>query len=59
MLCFSIHQPGDWGPRRIAPEEITASFSRGWRVDVIEPAKIEITINPDGAIAWHASIVRG
>ncbi|MEA3217129.1 MAG: hypothetical protein QOJ19_3285 [Acidimicrobiia bacterium] len=58
MLCFSNHQPGDWGPRRIAPEEITTSFSQGWRVDLIEPAKIEITINPEGAIAWHASITR-
>jgi cyclopropane fatty-acyl-phospholipid synthase-like methyltransferase len=58
MLCFSDRQPGDWGPRRVSKDEITASFADGWRVDSIDHAKIDITIDPNGATAWRASITR-
>ena len=58
MLCFSDSQPGDWGPRRIKREEIEASFADGWRIDSIEPSALEITIGPEGARAWLASITR-
>lgn len=58
MLCFSERQPGDWGPRRVTQEEIRASFAEGWRVESIEPAVLEITIDPTGALAWHATITR-
>jgi hypothetical protein len=58
MLCFSEHQPGDWGPRRVTQVEIHASFAEGWRVDSIEPATIEITIDPNGAQAWLAALTR-
>lgn len=58
MQCFSEHQPGDFGPRRVTQDEIRASFERGWRVDSIEPAKFEITISADGALAWLACITR-
>jgi SAM-dependent methyltransferase len=58
MLCFSDRQPGDWGPRRIRQEEIRNCFADGWTVESIEPTKIEITIDPVGAEAWLASIVR-
>lgn len=58
MLCFSNRQPGDSGPRRVTQDEIRTSFHDGWRVDSIEPAKIDITINPDGILAWLASITR-
>jgi SAM-dependent methyltransferase len=58
MLCFSDRQPGDWGPRRVTQEEIRANFSDGWQVDAIEPAKIDITIDPNGALGWRASITR-
>jgi SAM-dependent methyltransferase len=33
MLCFSDRQPGDWGPRRVAREEIEQSFTDGWRIE--------------------------
>ena len=57
MLCFSEHQPGDQGPRRVTQAEIRASFGHGWRVDSIEPAPLEIVTGP--AIAgWLASITR-
>ena len=58
MLCFSDLEPGDWGPRRIEQDVIRVSFSDGWRVEEIEPAKIEITVEPGSARAWLASILR-
>jgi SAM-dependent methyltransferase len=58
LLCFSDLEPGDWGPRRVRQDEIRASFSDGWRVAEIEPAKLEITIEPGSARAWLASILR-
>jgi cyclopropane fatty-acyl-phospholipid synthase-like methyltransferase len=57
MLCFSERQPGDTGPRRVTRAEIRASFDRGWLVDSIEPATIEITIGPD-ILAWLACLTR-
>ena len=58
MLCFSDHQPGDWGPRRVTQDEIRTSFDEGWRVVSVEPAVIDITIDPDGAQAWLSVISR-
>lgn len=58
VLCFSDRQPGEWGPRRVTRDEIMASFADGWRVDALEPAKMETTITPDGVEAWLASITR-
>jgi SAM-dependent methyltransferase len=58
MLCFSDLEHGDWGPRLIHQDEIRLSFSDGWRVEEIEPAKIEIAIEPGSARAWLASILR-
>lgn len=58
MLCFSDLEPGDWGPRRIQQDEIRVSFSDDWRVEEIEPAMIEITVEPGSVRAWLASILR-
>jgi len=58
MLCFSDRQPGDWGPRRVRQDEIRASFADGWLVESIEEAVLEITISPEGALAWLSEIVR-
>jgi cyclopropane fatty-acyl-phospholipid synthase-like methyltransferase len=58
MLCFSDRQPGDWGPRRVTQDEIKASFRDGWQVDSIEASKIDINIDPNGALAWRVSIRR-
>jgi len=58
MLCFSDRQPGDMGPKRIAQAEIRSSFRDGWRVDAIEPVKIESTRGPEGIEAWLASLTR-
>jgi cyclopropane fatty-acyl-phospholipid synthase-like methyltransferase len=58
MLCFSDRQPGGFGSRRVSRAEIRATFRRGWRVESIEAARIEVTISPDGAEAWLAAIRR-
>ncbi len=58
MLCFSDRQPGIWGPRRVTQDEIRATFAGGWTVDSIEPATIDITIDPDGVRAWLAALTR-
>jgi SAM-dependent methyltransferase len=58
MLCFSDQQPGDWGPRRVTWAEIQSSFADGWRIQSLEPSRIEITIDPQGARAWLSVIVR-
>jgi SAM-dependent methyltransferase len=58
MLCFSDLEPGDWGPRRIQQDEIRASFGDGWRVDEIQSASMETTIEPGSVRAWLASIRR-
>jgi SAM-dependent methyltransferase len=58
LLCFSDLEPGDWGPRRVRQDEIRLSFGDGWRVEAIEPATIEVTIDPRRVHAWLASIRR-
>jgi len=60
MLCFSDRLPStfEFGPRRVAAEEIRALFREGWRVDAIEPATIETTLDIDGVLAWLASLTR-
>lgn len=58
LLCFSDRHPGQFGPRRVRQDEIRSSFADGWRVDSIEPAILEITVNPAGAAGWLAAITR-
>ncbi len=60
LLCFSEHQPGDWGPRRVTQDEIRATFAdpTGWRVDEIEPARLVVTFLPEGVFAWLAGMTR-
>jgi 2-polyprenyl-3-methyl-5-hydroxy-6-metoxy-1,4-benzoquinol methylase len=58
MMCFSDRQPGDWGPRRVSRAEIHSSFARGWRVESIEPATFDVTLDPAGVQAWRAAITR-
>ena len=58
ILCFSDRQPGDWGPRRVTQDEVRVSFNAGWTIDAIEPAVIELTWDPAGAVAWQVSATR-
>lgn len=58
VLCFSDRQPGDWGPRRITEDELLAAFSTGWQVDSLEPAVLDLTFDPAGALGWHLAVRR-
>ena len=58
MLCFNNHQPGDWGPRRVAQDDIRAALSEGWAVESIEPTVIELTWDPAGAHSWQVAATR-
>jgi SAM-dependent methyltransferase len=58
MLCFSDRQPGGIGPRRVSQDEIRAAFADGWRIDSIEPAAIETTLEDRDASAWLSAITR-
>jgi SAM-dependent methyltransferase len=58
MLCFSDRQPGDWGPRRVTQYEIRVAFSAEWSIESIEPAVIDLTWDPAGAMAWLVASTR-
>lgn len=58
MLCFSDSQPGDWGPRRTTQADIRMAFSLHWDVERIEPDVIDLTWNPEGALAWLVTATR-
>ena len=42
----------------VSQEEIRSSFARGWRVDPIEAATFDVTLDPAGVRAWRATITR-
>ena len=60
LLCFSEHTPGNDGPRRVTQGEITATFSRDWDVESIEPDTFAVSNLWSGPTpsAWLARIVR-
>lgn len=58
MLCFSEHEPGTYGPRRVTQAEIRAAFSKGWKINYIREAVLETTFGSDGVKAWLSSISR-
>jgi 2-polyprenyl-3-methyl-5-hydroxy-6-metoxy-1,4-benzoquinol methylase len=58
MLCFSEHEPGSYGPRRVTQAEIRAAFSKGWKINYIREAEFETTFSSEGVKAWLSSITR-
>ena len=58
MLCFSDLQEGELGPRRVSQAEIRDAFAEGWRIDSIEPAVIETTIEDRDPKAWLSALTR-
>jgi len=60
LMCFSDHQPGEWGPRRVSEEELRRAFDRGWRVDSIAADSFEINpvFESTSAEAWLVDVVR-
>jgi len=57
ILCFSEHEPGDWGPRRVTREEIHATFRRGWTERAIVASSFATHMGAP-ASAWLAQLVR-
>jgi SAM-dependent methyltransferase len=58
LLCFSEHQPGDIGPRRVTEREIRDTFARRWTVDSIVEERFAARLADGGASAWLASLTR-
>ena len=58
LMCFSDQVPGDWGPRRVSQTELRDAFSDGWRVDAIDEAHFEVTLEEASVHAWLASLTR-
>jgi SAM-dependent methyltransferase len=58
LLCFSEHEPGDQGPRRVTRPEIRATFAEGWTVDSIVAERFAARWSGDGAHAWLAMLTR-
>jgi len=57
IACFSEHEPGDWGPRRVTQAEIHETFRDGWTVDSIEAAVFDTTLAEASKVsAWLASL---
>jgi len=57
LMCFSEHQPGDGGPRRVTQAELRAAFATGWEVRSIAPASFEVR-EGNRAQAWLAVLER-
>ncbi|MEV6781736.1 class I SAM-dependent methyltransferase [Streptomyces sp. NPDC051098] len=61
MLCFSDREPGSpgaHGPHRLTRHDITAVFADTLRIDSLEPATIEFTLDPAGIRAWLVTLTK-
>ena len=58
LLCFSEHQPGELGPRRVTQAEIRTTFAAGWTVDSIVAERFAAQLPRGGAEAWLALLTR-
>ncbi len=56
MMCFSEHEPGSWGPRRVTQVEIRESFRQGWQINYIREAKFDTNLGSQECNAWLSSI---
>jgi SAM-dependent methyltransferase len=58
VLCFSEHEPGEFGPRRVTQEEIQAAFAFGFAIDSIVEERFVARLPGGGARAWLARLTR-
>lgn len=62
MLCFREVTPGSradhQGPPRLSEQEITETFTSGWRINSIEADRLQTIKQPAGVAAWLADITR-
>ena len=56
LLCFSEHEPGDWGPRRVTQAALRAAFTPSFEVEAIAPEAFESHVG--SARAWLATVAR-
>jgi cyclopropane fatty-acyl-phospholipid synthase-like methyltransferase len=56
MMCFSEHEPGAWGPRRVTQTEIRETFKQGWVINYIRKAEFDTNIGSRKCNAWLSSI---
>jgi cyclopropane fatty-acyl-phospholipid synthase-like methyltransferase len=57
ILCFAGPQPAS-PARHLIPEDITTSFTDGWRIDSIDPVTLDSLTDPDGIPARMVSLTR-
>lgn len=58
VLCFSEHEPGEAGPRRVTQAELRAAFAGSrFRVLAVEPAAMESNLG-GARRAWLATVER-
>lgn len=59
VLCFSEHEPTDWGgPRRVTQGELRETFRDGWEVRWIREARFETRLESVEGRAWVAALRR-
>jgi 2-polyprenyl-3-methyl-5-hydroxy-6-metoxy-1,4-benzoquinol methylase len=56
MMCFSEHEPGSWGPRRVTQAEIRETFKKGWQINYIREAQFDTNLGSRNCKAWLSSI---
>ena len=56
LMCFSDRQPGDFGPRRVTRDELTAAFADDWVIDAITADNFTVSADLGGrrpGVAGH------
>lgn len=57
-LCYSEHQSGDSGPRRVRRSELQALFTAGWRDLAVAETRFIVSFSDGAAAAYLASAQR-
>jgi SAM-dependent methyltransferase len=65
LMCFSDEEPGTQGPRRVSQKEFRDAFAEGWKIESIEPYRVEtrpdikeFTFSEGGPKAWFVVVRR-
>jgi cyclopropane fatty-acyl-phospholipid synthase-like methyltransferase len=65
LMCFSDEEPGTQGPRRVSRKELHDAFAQGWKIESIEPVRVEVrpdfkefSFSEGGPKAWFAVVER-
>jgi SAM-dependent methyltransferase len=65
LMCFRDEEPGTQGPRRVSRKELHAAFAEGWKIESIEPGRVEVrpdlkdmSFGEGGPKAWFVLVRR-